>query len=223
VSATVSCVVGGASASLTVSPPTGHYTSQQSFDLVVLVEPGGSSPALLGATLDGQDVSGSLRSCVLAGTLPGAGQSFRCPGLSGALLGPGSNSVAISTSLPGGGQASQTVTLTVDAPPLGVTVSPPTGTLVSTQGFDLSIIVNMPGRTVVGGAATLNGASVLAALISCIRTDVLPGGALAFRCPGLRGFLLTPGVNTFNVTVNFSDGSSTAGSATWQVRPNSEP
>lgn len=223
VAASVSCVVAGASATLTVSPPTGHYTSQQGFDLVALVEPGGSSPALLGATLDGRDVSGAFRSCVLAGTLLGAGQTFRCPGLSGALFGAGSNTLTITTSLVGGGQASQTVMLTVDAPVPGVTVSPASGTLVSTQGFDLSIIVNMRGRTVVSGAATLNGANVLPALLSCVRTDVLPGGNLAFRCPGLRGSLLAPGVNTFNVTVNFSDGSSAASSATWQVRPNTEP
>jgi hypothetical protein len=224
VMATVSCPPAGPSATLTVSPPTGHYTSLQGFDLVLVVEPSGSSSALLGATLDGQDVSGALRACVIAGTLVGAGQTFRCPGLTGALLGPsGQHTLMVTASLLGGGQASQAVTLTVDAPPPGVTVSPPSGTLVSTQGFDLVIAVNMPGRTVVSGSATLNGASVLGPLLACIRTEALPGGAVAFRCPGLRGSVLASGTNTFSVTVNFDNGSSAVGSATWQVRANTEP
>jgi hypothetical protein len=220
---TVSCASGAAPAVLTLWPPTGHYASQQGFDLVIALEPGGGSSASLSATLDGQDVSGALRGCVIAGTLVGAGQTFRCPGLSIALFGSGQHTLTVVASLPGGGQASQMVTLTVDLPPPGVTVSPASGTLVSTAGFDLDILVNAPGRAVLGGSATLNGADVLGPLLSCVRAEVLPAGAVAFRCAGLRGFLFAPGANTFAVTVQFSDGTSATGSATWQIRPNTEP
>jgi hypothetical protein len=111
----------------------------------------------------------------------------------------------------------------VNAPPPGVTLSPPSGTYVSTEGFDLVIIVNAPGKAVVGGSATLDGADVLAPLTSCLQTDVLPNGSVAFRCPGLRAVMFGSGPHTFSVTLNFSDGSTATDSATWQIRTNTEP
>ena len=48
-----------------------------------------------------------------------------------------------------------------------LTISPPSGTYTTTQGFDLTLIVETQGLSVVGGSAKLNGADVFGALANC--------------------------------------------------------
>lgn len=102
-------------------------------------------------------------------------------------------------------------------------ISPPSGDYVTTQGFDLTLIVYAPGLTVVGGSATLDGSDVTPALVSCIIPGTLISGGQTFRCPGITGGFLGTGTHTFGVTLNLSDGSSVSDSVTWEVKENTEP
>ncbi len=73
---------------LTVSPGSGVYTTNQRFDLVVVFKPAGLGIVQGSVTVDDADATAALQSCAVPGTVPG-GISVRCPGLTGAVLGPG--------------------------------------------------------------------------------------------------------------------------------------
>ena len=63
---------------LTISPPSGLYTTTQAFDLTLIVA-GASSGAILNATLDGEDFTAELAACAVEGQLESVpGLTFRC-------------------------------------------------------------------------------------------------------------------------------------------------
>lgn len=105
-----------------------------------------------------------------------------------------------------------------------LTISPPSGDYVTTQGFDLVLIADAPGLTVVGGNATSSSfGNVTNALVGCVIPGTLVSGGQTFRCPGLTGGTFGSGPHTLSVTINFSDGSSASDTVTWNVRVNTEP
>jgi len=104
-----------------------------------------------------------------------------------------------------------------------VRISPPSGNYVTTQGFDLTLIIEAPDLSVVGGHATFDGSDVTAALASCVIPGTLVSGGQTFRCPGLRGGSFRPGAHTLNVSLNLSNGSSVSDSVKWVVLENTEP
>jgi len=106
-------------------------------------------------------------------------------------------------------------------PPL--TISPPSGEYVTTQGFDLTLIVDATGLSVVGGTATFDGADVTSFLVHCIIPGTLLSGGVTFRCPGLTGDALGVGMHTFSVTLDLENGSSVSDTVTWEVLGNTEP
>jgi hypothetical protein len=65
---------------LTVSPASGIYTTQQAFDLaLIVVGVGASAGEVQSATLDGTDFSAELDACAIEGNLDsGAGTTLRC-------------------------------------------------------------------------------------------------------------------------------------------------
>lgn len=62
------------------------------------------------ATWDGSDVSAVLASCFKPGTLVSGGQTFRCPGLTGGLLGRGTHTLEVVLNLSNGSSVSDTIT-----------------------------------------------------------------------------------------------------------------
>src|SRR5262249_61493385 len=104
-----------------------------------------------------------------------------------------------------------------------VRLSPASGVLVSTQHFDLVLVLQTQGLAVVGGQVLVDGIDVTAGLARCgIPGTRLAGGA-TFRCPGLTGGLLPPGVHIVSVSLTFSDGSTAADTVRWQIDGNREP
>jgi hypothetical protein len=95
--------------SLVISPPSGAYTTTQGFDVALIVR-ASASVAGGSATLDGADVTPQLVACVVPGRLTPQGTTFRCPGLTGGVLGPGTHTFDVRIDLADGGQVSQTVT-----------------------------------------------------------------------------------------------------------------
>ena len=75
-------------------------------------------------------------------------------------------------------------------------ISPPSGNYVSTQAFDVVLLVNALGRTIVDTRATLDGADVTAALAHCVIAGTLLTGGVTARCPGVEGASFVPGTHT---------------------------
>lgn len=109
------------------------------------------------------------------------------------------------------------------APDPTLDISPPSGKYVSTQAFDLSLIVAAYGVSVVGGSATLDGSDVIDALAACVITGTLVSGGQTFRCPRLTGSSLGTGTHTLDITLDLSDGSTVSDNIIWEVKENTEP
>jgi hypothetical protein len=111
----------------------------------------------------------------------------------------------------------------VPAPPGGsLTISPPSGTLVPGQAFDLALIVQSEGQPITGVAASLDGVDVGAALGGCVaaHAGALTGGTpgAVLRCPGLVADLFGgPGNHTLAVTVTLGDGRTLSDTAVYQI------
>lgn len=98
---------------LTLSPPTGTYTSEQSFDLVLLAEPQGRVVTSGTVRFNGFDVTGFLVSCIRPGAAAGGVQSFRCPGLGGPVVGSGTHTLQVQLIMNDGSLVQRSVTWTV--------------------------------------------------------------------------------------------------------------
>lgn len=102
-------------------------------------------------------------------------------------------------------------------------ISPVTGVLARTEGFDLTLLLRGTGLSVTGGSITLNGIDVTGAFAGCVRLGTLPeNGGQTFRCP-VPGGILTPGPNFFSAVLNLSDGSSVGNTVLYDVKNNTEP
>ncbi len=101
-----------------------------------------------------------------------------------------------------------------------LTISPPSGDYVSTQHFDLTLIVEGTGSATITNA-TWNGNDITTDLNKCVRSGTLISGGETFRCP-ISGRLLGTGTQTFSATVEVG-GSSVTETVTWEVLENSEP
>lgn len=105
---------------------------------------------------------------------------------------------------------------------LPFTLSPPSGTYLTTQAFDLVLVVRDPAR-LVSGTATFDGRDVSGPLTACLRAGRVADGAATFRCPGVTGQALGPGVHVLAVTLRFDDGSASTARVVWEVLAVTEP
>jgi Domain of unknown function (DUF4394) len=106
----------------------------------------------------------------------------------------------------------------------GLTLSPPTGTYTNRQSFDLVLLAETQGRTVVSGTATFDGLfDVTSFVAGCIRPGTGPGDVVSFRCADIGGPVIGPGVHTFQVRLVMNDGSMVQRMVTWTVVPVTEP
>ena len=100
-------------------------------------------------------------------------------------------------------------------------VFPSNATFARTTGFDLTLILNTPGRTPTGATVTLNGVNVTSAFLACIRPGTIAGGLLTVRC-SVPGNLLSAGDNFINFVITLSDASQVGTTALWHVEANTE-
>jgi streptogramin lyase len=107
--------------------------------------------------------------------------------------------------------------------PAFLAISPGTGILATTQGFDLVLTIDTAGLGVVGGVALFDGMDIGVALVPCLVFGTEPTGGQTVRCPGLTAGVLGTGFHTMTVTLSLSDGSTVSDTVTWHVRPNTEP
>jgi hypothetical protein len=105
-------------------------------------------------------------------------------------------------------------------PPVNpLTLSPPSGAYLSTQLLDFTVILALPGRTVVSGQALLDGVDVTGPVVACVRPGSLLAGGQTFNCPGVVAGLLGPGSHTVVVSLQLDDGTSVSQSVVWEVLP----
>jgi len=107
-----------------------------------------------------------------------------------------------------------------------LSLSPATGTYISTQRFDFVMVANLLGRGVVSGTATVDGGvDVTSALAGCIVPGFVASGPATLRCPNvaLGGPLLTPGKHSIDITLVLNDGSQIHGVAMWTILAVTEP
>jgi len=225
------------SATLTLSPSSGEYVSTQTFDVTLIVETTTVSVVDLHATLDGSNITTPLQQCVISGTLTSGGETLRCPHIAaGSVLGLGTHTLNVTVDLSDGSSANDEVSWEVleNAEPAltadssinvanSLALSPFSGKYVSTQGFDVTLIVKAADVTVVSLSATLDGNNVTAPLQGCVIPGTLILGGETFRCPNVvAGPILGVGTHTLAVTVDLSDGSSVSDEVSWEVLENSE-
>jgi N-acetylneuraminic acid mutarotase len=94
---------------LTIFPPSSIVTTLTAFDLTIILRAPGLSIVGAHATFDGFDVLDVLVDCVTPGTLISGGQTFRCPGLNGELLGIGIHTFSLTLDLSDGSSVSDNV------------------------------------------------------------------------------------------------------------------
>jgi predicted outer membrane repeat protein len=106
-----------------------------------------------------------------------------------------------------------------------LTISPPSGTYLTKQLFDLSLILALDNQNVsiTGSHATLDGNDVTVDLSKCVVPGTLVSDGQTFRCPRLTGETFGIGTHVISVTLSLSDGSSVGDTVTWEVLENTEP
>ncbi len=98
---------------LTLSPPSGIYSSRQAFDIVLLVDPQGRTVTGGTATFNTIPVTGFLASCIRPGTAAGGIVSLRCPNVGGPATGPGTHTFVVRLQLSDGTLVQRSVMWTV--------------------------------------------------------------------------------------------------------------
>jgi hypothetical protein len=99
--------------SLTLSPPTGTYTTRQSFDLVLLADPQGRAVAAGTASFNGQDVTPFLAACLRQGAGAAGLVSLRCADIGGPVVGAGTHTLQVRLVMSDGSAVQRSVTWTV--------------------------------------------------------------------------------------------------------------
>lgn len=103
-----------------------------------------------------------------------------------------------------------------------VLISPPSGAYMSTQHFQLGLIVKaLDGQTATVTDVRLNGENVTTAFKNCVKGTLASGGE-TFRCPAILSRMLGVGSHQLDVTVGLSDGQILTDSVTWDVLENRE-
>ncbi len=203
----------------TLLPPRDALRLLFAYGVVAEVHDKGT--VVFGQNLIGASVSSGSVTAAVGGTLPGVALYFVLPdGVE--LLGDEDSGV------PGSEFADAVLRPGQPIPRPGgsLAISPGSGTLAATQGFDLALIAQTAGQTVAGLTATLDGSDISAPLSACFAAHpgalALATPGLVLRCPGLAGGLLGPGSHTLAVSLALGGGGTLTDSVTWEVVANAE-
>ena len=103
-------------------------------------------------------------------------------------------------------------------------VSPPSGAYVTSQAFDITlIVVGADAASAAIRAATLDGLDFSDELADCVHAGSLDSlSGVTFRCP-LEASQLGAGTHTFEATIELEDGMTASDDASWEIFENTEP
>jgi hypothetical protein len=100
----------------------------------------------------------------------------------------------------------------------GLTITPESGRIFRTAGFDLVLGIQLPpGVGLTGGRVWLDGADVSAFLLSCFRPGA-GGGGQTFSC-AIPGNTLSGGDHTLQVEITLSDQTRRRNAVRWTIVP----
>jgi uncharacterized protein DUF4394 len=105
----------------------------------------------------------------------------------------------------------------------GLAISPATGVYTAQQRFDMVLLLDAPGRGIVGGSAIFDGINVTGFIASCATFGHTVSGLATIRCANFGGPLFGPGTHTFTVNLNLNTGEVVSATVNWHVLPSSEP
>ena len=105
----------------------------------------------------------------------------------------------------------------------GLFITPPSGTYTARQRFDMVLLLDAPGRAIVGGSAIFDGINVTGFVASCATLGHTASGLATVRCANFGGPLFGPGHHTFTVNLNLNTGEVISATVNWNVLAASEP
>ena len=111
--------------------------------------------------------------------------------------------------------------LAVGAP--GLVITPASGIYTTQQRFDVVLLLDGQGRSIVGGSAIFDGVDVTGYIASCATLGHTASGLTTIRCAGFGGPLFGPGNHTFTVNLSLNSGEAVSATVNWNVLPSTEP
>lgn len=105
----------------------------------------------------------------------------------------------------------------------GLTILPTSGVYTTQQRFDMVLLLNAPGRSIVSGSVIFDGLNVTSYVVACATFGRTASGLTTIRCGNFGGLLFGPGNHTFAVSLGLSSGEVVSASVNWNVIASSEP
>lgn len=105
----------------------------------------------------------------------------------------------------------------------GLTILPTSGVYTTQQRFDMVLLLNAPGRSIVNGSVIFDGLNVTSYIVACATFGRTASGLTTIRCGNFGGLLFGPGSHTFAVSLALSSGEVVSASVNWNVLASSEP
>jgi len=105
----------------------------------------------------------------------------------------------------------------------GLAIIPRSGVYTTQQRFDMVLLLNAPGRTIVNGSVIFDGINVTSYVVACATFGRTASGLTTIRCGNFGGLLFGPGNHTFAVSLSLSSGEAVSASVNWNVLASSEP
>ncbi len=103
----------------------------------------------------------------------------------------------------------------------GLTITPESGRLFRTAGFDIVMALQGAPGSVIGGRILFDGLNATSYFLACLRPGSMSGGQ-TFRCP-IPGGLLPPGNHTLQLELQFSNQTRLRTAVRWSIVTNTEP
>ena len=105
----------------------------------------------------------------------------------------------------------------------GLVIAPASGIFSAQQRFDMVLLLNAPGRSIVNGSAIFDGVNVTGYIVSCATFGHTATGLTTIRCANFGGPLFGPGNHTFSVSLMLDTGEVVSASVNWNVLISTEP
>lgn len=103
-----------------------------------------------------------------------------------------------------------------------LSLSPASGTYFTSQSIDLLMLLQKSDVTIQSMTALVNNSDVSADFDQCRIQGSIVGGGISYRCPQIGLSILAPGLYTFTVFLQLSDGSAVSDSVQWSILQNTE-
>ena len=105
----------------------------------------------------------------------------------------------------------------------GLAITPASGIYTTQQRFDVVLLLDAQGRSIVGGSAIFDGFNVTEYIASCATLGHTASGLTTIRCAGFGGPLFGPGNHAFTVNLLLNSGEVVSATVNWNVLLSTEP